>query len=125
MWNFITSIFKDISPLIDKSIYTKQEIQENKLKFTELTIKQLESVDPKGQMRLIITKKVTSLFIFVVFLNIILSCFTPFFSDINIILKNIEELSNGVYKNFGYILSASFAINGINTIGQNFGTKLK
>ena len=76
-------------------------------------------------MRLIITKKVTSLFIFVVFLNIILSCFTPFFSDINIILKNIEELSNGVYKNFGYILSASFAINGINTIGQNFGTKLK
>jgi len=125
MLNFITSIFKDISPLIDKSIYTKQEIQENKLKFTELTIKQLESVDPKGQMRLIITKKVTSLFIFVVFLNIILSCFTPFFSDINIILKNIEELSNGVYKNFGYILSASFAINGINTIGQNFGTKLK
>ena len=125
MLNFITSIFKDISPLIDKSIYTKQEIQENKLKFTQLTIKQLESVDPKGQMRLIITKKVTSLFIFVVFLNIILSCFTPFFSDINIILKNIEELSNGVYKNFGYILSASFAINGINTIGQNFGTKLK
>ena len=125
MWNFITSIFKDISPLIDKSIYTKQEIQENKLKFTELTIKQLESVDPKAQMRLIITKKITNLFIFVVFLNIILSCFTPFFSDINIILKNIEELSNGVYKNFGYILSASFAINGINTIGQNFGTKLK
>ena len=125
MWNFITSIVKDVSPLIDKSIYTKQEIQENKLKFTELTIKQLESVDPKAQMRLIITKKITNLFIFVVFLNIILSCFTPFFSDINIILKNIEELSNGVYKNFGYILSASFAINGINTIGQNFGTKLK
>ena len=123
MWNFITSIVKDVSPLIDKSIYTKQEIQENKLKFTELTIKQLESVDPKAQMRLIITKKITNLFIFVVFLNIILSCFTPFFSDINIILKNIEELSNGVYKNFGYILSASFAINGINTIGQKFGTK--
>ena len=123
MLNFITSIFKDISPLIDKSIYTKQEIQENKLKFTELTIKQLESVDPKGQMRLIITKKVTSLFIFVVFLNIILSCFTPFFSDINIILKNIEELSRGVYTNFGYILTASFAINGVNTIVQNFGTK--
>jgi hypothetical protein len=123
MLNFITSIFKDVSPLIDKSIYTKQEIQENKLKFTELTIKQLESVDPKGQMRLIITKKITNLFIFVVFLNIILSCFTPFFSDINIILKNIEELSNGVYTNFGYILTASFAINGINTLGQKFGTK--
>ena len=123
MWNFITSIVKDVSPLIDKSIYTKQEIQENKLKFTELTIKQLESVDPKAQMRLIITKKVTSLFIFVVFLNIILSCFTPFFSDINIILKNIEELSRGVYTNFGYILTASFAINGVNTIVQNFGTK--
>jgi len=123
MWNFITSIVKDVSPLIDKSIYTKQEIQENKLKFTELTIKQLESVDPKAQMRLIITKKITNLFIFVVFLNIILSCFTPFFSDINIILKNIEELSRGVYTNFGYILTASFAINGVNTIVQNFGTK--
>ena len=123
MWNFITSIVKDVSPLIDKSIYTKQEIQEKKLKFTELTIKQLESVDPKAQMRLIITKKITNLFIFVVFLNIILSCFTPFFSDINIILKNIEELSRGVYTNFGYILTASFAINGVNTIVQNFGTK--
>ena len=76
MLNFITSIFKDVSPLIDKSIYTKQEVRENKLKLTELTIKQLESVDPKAQMRLIITKKMTSLFIFVVFLNIILSCFS-------------------------------------------------
>lgn len=123
MWNFITSIVKDVSPLIDKSIYTKQEIQENKLKFTELTIKQLESVDPKGQMRLIITKKMTSLFIFVVFLNIILSCFSPFFSDIKIILENIEELSNHICEMFSIILISSFAINGVNSIGQKFGTK--
>ena len=123
MWNFITSIFKDVSPLIDKSIYTKQEVQENKLKFTELTIKQLESVDPKGQMRLIITKKMTSLFIFVVFLNIILSCFTPFFIDIKIILENIEDLSKNIYQMFLIILTSSFAINGINSLGQKFGTK--
>lgn len=123
MWNFITSIFKDVSPLIDKSIYTKQEVQENKLKFTELTIKQLETVDPKGQMRLIITKKMTSLFIFVVFLNIILSCFSPFFNDVNIILKNIEDLSKNIYQMFLIILTSSFAINGINSLGQKFGTK--
>lgn len=123
MWNFITSIVKDVSPLIDKSIYTKQEIQENKIKFTELTIKQLESVDPKGQMRLIITKKMTSLFIFVVFLNIILSCFSPFFSDINIVLKNIEDLSKNIYQMFLIILTSSFAINGINSLGQKFGTR--
>ena len=123
MWNFITSIFKDVSPLIDKAIYTRQEIQENKLKFTELTIKQLESVDPKGQMRLIITKKMTSLFIFVVFLNIILSCFTPFFNDINIILENIEDLSKNIYQMFLIILTSSFAINGINSLGQKFGTR--
>jgi len=123
MWNFITSIVKDVSPLIDKSIYTDQEIQENKIKFTELTIKQLETVDPKAQMRLIITKKITNLFIFVILINIILSIFTPFFNDVNIILKNIENLSNGVYENFGYILGASFAINGINSLGQKFGTR--
>lgn len=123
MWNFITSIVKDVSPLIDKSIYTKQEIQENKLKFTELTIKQLESVDPKAKMRLIITKKITNLFIFVVFLNIILSCFSPFFSDIKIMLENIEELSNHIYEMFLIILTSSFAINGINSLGQKFGTK--
>jgi hypothetical protein len=123
MLNFITSIFKDVSPLIDKSIYTKQEVQENKLKLTELTIKQLESVDPKAQMRLIITKKMTSLFIFVVFLNIILSCFSPFFSDIKVILENIEDLSKNIYQMFGMILTASFAINGINSLGQKFGTR--
>ena len=123
MWNFITSIFKDVSPLIDKAIYTRQEIQENKLKFTELTIKQLETVDPKAQMRLIITKKMTSLFIFVVFLNIILSCFTPFFNDINIILENIEDLSKNIYQMFLIILTSSFAINGINSLGQKFGTR--
>lgn len=123
MLNFIASIFKDVSPLIDKSIYTKQEVQENKVKFTELTIKQLESVDPKGQMRLIITKKMTSLFIFVVFLNIILSCSSPFFSDIKIILENIEDLSNSIYKMFLIILTSSFAINGINSLGQKFGAK--
>ena len=123
MLNFITSIFKDVSPLIDKSIYTKQEVQENKLKLTELTIKQLESVDPKAQMRLIITKKMTSLFIFVVFLNIILSCFSPFFSDIKIILENIESLSEDIYQMFLIILTSSFAINGINTLGQKFGTR--
>ena len=123
MLNFITSIFKDVSPLIDKSIYTKQEVQENKLKLTELTIKQLESVDPKARMRLIITKKMTSLFIFVVFLNIILSCFSPFFSDIKVILENIEDLSKNIYQMFGMILTASFAINGINSLGQKFGTR--
>ena len=123
MLNFITSIFKDVSPLIDKSIYTKQEVQENKLKLTELTIKQLESVDPKAQMRLIITKKMTSLFIFVVFLNIILSCFSPFFSDIKVILENIESLSEDIYQMFLIILTSSFAINGINTLGQKFGTR--
>jgi len=123
MLNFITSIFKDVSPLIDKSIYTKQEVQENKLKLTELTIKQLESVDPKAQMRLIITKKMTSLFIFVVFLNIILSCFSPFFEPIKIILENIESLSEDIYQMFLIILTSSFAINGINTLGQKFGTR--
>jgi hypothetical protein len=123
MLNFITSIFKDVSPLIDKSIYTKQEVQENKLKLTELTIKQLESVDPKAQMRLIITKKMTSLFIFVVFLNIILSCFSPFFEPIKIILENIESLSEDIYQMFLIILTSSFAINGINSLGQKFGTR--
>jgi hypothetical protein len=123
MWNFITSRVKDVLPLIDKSIYTKQEIQENKLKFTELTIKQLESVDPKARMRLIITKKMTSLFIFVVFLNIILSCFSPFFEPIKIILENIESLSEDIYQMFLIILTSSFAINGINTLGQKFGTR--
>jgi len=123
MLNFITSIFKDVSPLIDKSIYTKQEVQENKLKLTELTIKQLESVDPKARMRLIITKKMTSLFIFLVFLNIILSCFSPFFEPIKIILENIESLSEDIYQMFLIILTSSFAINGINTLGQKFGTR--
>ena len=123
MLGFIASIFKDVSPLIDKSLYTNQEIQENKLKFRELTIKQLESVDPKGQMRLIITKKMTSLFIFVVFLNIILSCFSPFFNDIKIVLENIQDLSKNIYQMFLIILTSSFAINGINTLGQKFGTK--